>query len=142
MKKIVLDTGILVSALWSKDGKPAYIVRKVIEDVYTACYDHRIMDEYLEVLYRPRFSFKPADIRDLLNGIEKNGISVVAPEVSIAFIDEDDRMFYEVAKFCDAVLITGNKQHFPDEPDIMTVSDFFRIYDLETHNIFEQNFQN
>ena len=140
MMRIVLDTGILVSALWKKEGKPAFLVRKVLENVYTPCYDHRIMDEYLEVLYRPRFAFKPFLVQDLLSGIESNGLSVIVPKVDMPFKDEDDRMFYEVAKFCNATLITGNIQHFPNSPDIMTVSRFLQQHDTETYDYFETKY--
>ncbi len=34
----------------------------------------------------------------------------------------------EVAKFCGAVLVTGNIKHFPQKPFIMTVSDFLERY--------------
>ena len=128
MIKVVLDTNILVSALWSKSSKPATLVHKALEQVFAVCYDHRIMQEYTDVLNRPKFPFSQADINDLIIGIKSTGLSVIVPEIDIDFIDYDDRKFYEVAKYCDAALITGNTQHFPTEPMIMTVSDFLDLY--------------
>jgi len=129
MIKIVLDTNILVSALWKKNSKPASIVQKVLEQVFTACYDYRILNEYINVLHRPKFSFASSDIKDLLEGIKNGGLSIIAPESNVVLPDEDDRMFYDVAEYCDATLITGNTQHFPKEPFIVTASDFLDIWE-------------
>ena len=53
------------------------------------------------------------------------GLQIVAhPLTDIAFNDESDRNFLEVAKTAEAVLITGNLKHFPEDPIIMNVSDF------------------
>ena len=126
MRNIVLDTNILVSALWNKNGSPATVVRHVLEGNLSICYDSRIMAEYKEVLNRPEFPFESADIDELLDGIKEMGISVIAPEAEIVFDDDDDRMFYEVAVFCNATLITGNTRHYPKESFIMTVAEFLK----------------
>ena len=57
MNLVVLDTNILVSALWSKGGIPSKIVKMVLERELVICYDFRIMNEYKNVLNRPKFSF-------------------------------------------------------------------------------------
>ena len=130
MNYIVLDTNILVSALWNKHGKPAIIVRHVLEGVLTMCYDSRIIAEYTDVLHRPDFPFEAPDIHILLDRIKERGLSVVAPQLDIAFIDDDDRMFYEVAMLCNATLITGNTRHYPEKPFIMTATEY-----LESSNM-------
>ena len=124
MNKVVLDTNVLVSALWNKHGSPAVVVRMVLDGLLTVCYDSRIIAEYTDVLHRPEFPFETADINILLGWIKEKSLSVVVPKSEIEFIDEDDRMFYEVAVFCDATLITGNIRHYPEEPFIMTVTGF------------------
>ena len=137
MKCVVIDTNILVSALWSKDGNPALIVQKVLTQELAICYDYRIMSEYTDVLYRERFAFVPSEIAYILSTIEDNGISVVIDQDGqdesiiangVVWQDEDDRVFYEVAKYCDAILITGNKHHFPNESFIMTQVEFLAAY--------------
>lgn len=126
---IVLDTNILVSALWSADSKPAIIMNGVLSRRFTVCYDYRILDEYYTVLNRPKFGFEEWEIQSLLTHITSNGISIVAdPLTDIPFTDESDRKFYEVAKFCHAPLITGNTKHCPKENGIVTVSDFYNMY--------------
>ncbi len=121
---VVIDTNILVSALWSRSGAPARAVGLVLSGHLTPCYDHRIMLEYRQVLQRPKFRFRPSEINALLDWFRQTGRSVVPAPVDIPFADEADRKFYEVAKYCGAVLITGNLKHFPDDDAVMCVSDF------------------
>ena len=126
---VVLDTNVLVSALWSSDSKPGYIVNAVIAGRFTACYDYRILDEYERVLRRAKFGFLPWEVDYLLEPIVRGGLSVV-PEllIDIPFADESDRKFLEVARCCDAVLITGNMKHYPQDAQIMTVAEFYEKY--------------
>ena len=87
---IVLDTNVLVSAVWSPGRNAGSILNAVFTRRFTPCYDHRILEEYDRVLHY--------------------------------------RKFYEVAKFCHAILITGNGKHYPEEPDILTMSEFCERY--------------
>jgi putative PIN family toxin of toxin-antitoxin system len=121
---VVLDTNIIVSAFWSKNGNPKRILDLVLEKRVLLAYDHRILAEYTTVLNRPKFNFSPSDITDLLNEIKRNGIAITALPNNAEFTDESVRKFYEVAKSCNAILITGNLKHFPDEPFIMTATEF------------------
>jgi predicted nucleic acid-binding protein len=43
--------------------------------------------------------------------------------------DEKDRIFYDTAKQRNAILITGNIKHFPEEDFIMSPKDFLERYD-------------
>ena len=128
---VVIDTNILVSALWSKDGAPAGILSLVISGRLIPCYDYRILTEYKEVLMRPKFKFTGSEVNSLLDWITDNGRSVVAEPLSADFTDEADKKFYEVAKFCGAKLITGNIRHFPKDPAVLTVSEFLEQYHLK-----------
>lgn len=121
---VVIDTNILVSALWSRNGAPARVVGLVLSGHLIPCYDHRIMLEYRQVLQRPKFRFHPAEVNALLDWIKLTGRSVVPVPVEAPFVDEADRKFYEAAKYCGAVLITGNLKHYPSDDTVMSVSDF------------------
>ena len=74
----VLDTNVIVSALWTPSGKAAYIVNQVIAGNLKLCHDYRILTEYREVLSRPKFKFSSWQINFLLETFEKDGISVIA----------------------------------------------------------------
>ena len=126
---IVLDTNVLVSALWSADSKPGAILTAVIARKFTACYDHRILEEYDKVLHRPKFRFSEWQINSLLDPIIKNGISVIPdPLPEIRFEDESDKKFFEVAKFCDAYVVTGNTKHYPADSCVITAAEFYEKY--------------
>jgi putative PIN family toxin of toxin-antitoxin system len=125
---VVLDTNVLVSALWSKNGEAAKVLALVQNRAVTVCYDSRIMTEYRTVLERPKFSFTKFEIDSLLGQIEDDGFSIVALPLTIDFIDESDKKFFEVAKHCDALLITGNLKHFPNDPNIITIRAFLSTW--------------
>lgn len=122
--RAVLDTNILVSALLRPDGNPAAVLNLALNGNIALCWDSRLIAEYREVLLRPKFGFESKDVEALLDYILHAGISVVPAPCAAEFADGDDRKFYEVAKCAGAMLITGNKKHFPDEPGIMTAAEF------------------
>ncbi len=121
--KIVLDTNVLVSAMLSPRGKPAEIVRRFFNGEFTLCCDDRIFSEYDEVLHRDKFHFDAQEVRAILDYIRFVGNYVEVPASAIAFADEEDRKFYDVAKFTGAILITGNLRHYPADPCIKSVNE-------------------
>ena len=130
---IVLDNNVLISALWSANSKAAVIVNAVLSRNFSVCYDYRILNEYYHILRQPKFTFMEWEIQSLLNFITANGISVVAdPLPDISFTDESGKnfckKFYEVAKFCNAALITESKKIFPQDSCVITVADFHKKY--------------
>ena len=124
---VVLDTNILVSALWTEGGNPHKILDMAGRNEIKICYDYRIIAEYQEVLKRPKFLFSARDINGVLNRIKAKGFCTVARQCAHSFTDETDRAFYEVAVTCDAYLITGNCKHFPNEPFILSPAQFLAL---------------
>ncbi|MDR2670647.1 MAG: putative toxin-antitoxin system toxin component, PIN family [Oscillospiraceae bacterium] len=120
----VVDTNVLVSALWNKNGSPARVVEMILRGELSPCVSFEIMREYREVLFREKFGFMKKDVNDLLACIEAKSRIVTAVSSVVPFIDESDRKFYDIAKICNVVLITGNVKHYPDEPFIETVNGF------------------
>ncbi|MDO4566092.1 MAG: putative toxin-antitoxin system toxin component, PIN family [Oscillospiraceae bacterium] len=123
---VVIDTNVLVSALWSRDGAPARVLSLVLNGALIPCYDYRILCEYRQVLLRPKFGFSEGEISALLDWIESSGRSVLADYSEEPFADEEDRKFYEVAKTCGAKLVTGNLKHFPKDPFVVSVAGFLK----------------
>ncbi|MDR1616051.1 MAG: putative toxin-antitoxin system toxin component, PIN family [Syntrophomonadaceae bacterium] len=128
---VVLDTNILVSALWTEKGNPHKILDMIGRNEIKPCYDYRIITEYRDVLSRPKFSFSARDINSVLNGIKAKGFSTIAKQCAHNFTDETDRAFYEVAVTCNAYLITGNSKHFPNEPLVLSPAQFLVLLDFE-----------
>jgi len=125
---VVIDTNVIISSFWSKNGNPAKIISLVQNKLLTVCYDYRIIREYEEVLSRIKFGFDKWEIYDFLSQIKQDGLSVVAKPVSISFADDEDRKFHEVAKQCNAILITGNIRHFPNDGYVFSPADFLRSF--------------
>lgn len=69
MMFVILDTNVIVSALLSPHGKPAYVFNRFIEGDFTLCADERILEEYYAVLSRKKFHFDLIYIRKLKKGI-------------------------------------------------------------------------
>ena len=127
---IVLDTNVLLSAAWSPGRNASNILNAAFARRFTVCYDYRILEEYDRVLHYPKLKFTEWEINAILEPLIKNGISVVPdPIPNVLFErDETDRKFYEVAKFCHAILISGNLIHYPVDPDILSPADFCLKY--------------
>ena len=122
----VLDTNVIVSALWTPNGKAAYILNQVVTGKVRLCHDYRIFTEYRDVLSRPKFKFSTWQVEFVLNAFDKYGISVIpTPLPDVAFVDESDRAFFEVAKFCNAPLVTGNLKHYPQDDCVTTLADYY-----------------
>jgi len=125
--RVVFDTNILVSALLSRQGNPARIYRMFVTRALTLFYCTEILDEYEDVLYRPHFHIRQDDADIVMTAIRQYGY-VVRPVPSIhVMLDEDDRIFYDVAKTAGAYLITGNTRHYPNEPFILTPAEFLEL---------------
>jgi uncharacterized protein len=127
--KIVLDTNVFVSALINPNGFPASILNLIISDDVKILFDNRIIDEYRHVLSRKKFNFKEHHYIPLLDFISEYGLFVIAKPTNSKFLDEDDRVFYEVAISGNAdYLVTGNTKHFPNEKLIITPTKFIEIF--------------
>lgn len=130
----VIDTNVLVASLLTKhaDSATAVVVSKVLSGEITPLYSDPIMEEYIEVLSRPRFHFSQSKIRDLLAVVSERGICVNPQKIAEDFGDPNDVMFYEVVmdKRCEgAYLVTGNTKHFPIKPFIVTPNELLEIID-------------
>jgi len=128
MNMVVLDTNILVSAFLSPGGNSAKIMTLLVDGQLRLCYSNEILNEYKDVILRPKFSFEPAYVHVVLDRLTSKGVCVTPSPLGVPFSDEDDRKFYETAKFCCAPLVTGNLRHFPQEPDVMSPAEFLNQF--------------
>jgi putative PIN family toxin of toxin-antitoxin system len=128
MRRVVLDTNVVVSALLTPQGKTAKILDLLTGERLQAYYSTEILAEYLDVLSRPRFNFAAQDQASFINGMRRIGVLVEPPVSNVPFVDESDRIFYDVAKFCDAILITGNLKHYPHDSCIIRPAEFLAFF--------------
>lgn len=116
--RLVIDTNVFVAALLHPGRTPDRAVESVLTHGHVVLYDHRIVCEYRDVLARRKFrTIDPARTAALLERVLAAGQDV-GPGVQrgLALIDDDDRMFIEVALAGRAdAIVTGNAKHFPQD---------------------------
>ena len=127
MKKVVIDTNIIVSATLYPNSKPAEIMKQFYFGKIILYYSDSILSEYKRVLSYAKFDF-PIEVQtDIINTIKEKGILLSTLQSTIPLPDETDRIFYDTAKASGAMLITGNLKHYPSEPFIMTPADLLSV---------------
>ena len=120
----VIDTNVLVSAMLKWNSVPGHIIELVFDDLIVPVLNREIVEEYKEVLSRSKFHLSNDIVEDIIASLAETGIFVEGETLDIDFIDEKDRMFFEVVmeerKKEDAYLVTGNIRHFPVQPFVVT----------------------
>ncbi len=127
--KAVIDTNVLVSALWTKrSASPTVrILRAIAEGRFTPLYAPGMIAEYREVLSRPHFRFNRDAVAEIVDRIVSIGLPIVPLESDEEFPDPDDKIFYCVAKAESddgARLVTGNQRHYPPAAFVVTPAEF------------------
>jgi uncharacterized protein len=113
MTRVVIDTNVLVAALIQPAGFCGRVLDLVADGAVEACVDDRILAEYAEALSRRKFRFPTDLVHTVLDFFRQAGIPIVAHPLDITLPDPDDLPFLEVAASGHAVLVTGNRRHFP-----------------------------
>ncbi len=120
----VIDTNVIVSAAMKPESVPGQVLELVLDGVIVPVLNKTIIEEYHDVLLRPKFDFPEQIVKDILNEIDGHGVHVDAEHIDIDLPDPKDLVFYEVVmeerKEEDAYLVTGNIKHFPEKPFIVT----------------------
>jgi uncharacterized protein len=113
MRRVVIDTNILVASLIQPAGSCGRLLDLVVDGAVEACVDDRILAEYAEVLPRRKFHLPPDKIQTILDFFRQSGIPVIAHPLTVVLPDPDDLPFLEVAASGHAILAAGNHRHFP-----------------------------
>jgi putative PIN family toxin of toxin-antitoxin system len=129
--RLVLDTNILVSAAL----KPASLQRTIFLLALTKSVrlyvSQPILDEYAEVLARPKLGIRRGVRLQMLQLIRNNSHMVAATRTLNVTSDPDDNIFLECAEAARAdYLITGNRKHFPTfwkNTKIISSTDFISL---------------
>ena len=115
LKKIILDTNVLVSALLKAHSNPALILSLAIERKVQLCLSDDIFSEYKEVLAYGKFkNLDQNNVKALLNKLKEDALLFIprAP-VNIIKNHQADNKFLECALAAEAdFVITGNRKHF------------------------------
>ncbi|MFN2262519.1 MAG: putative toxin-antitoxin system toxin component, PIN family [Psychroflexus sp.] len=118
MQKIILDTNVIVSSLIQKNY-PYLIVEHCIARNAVMCISNAILQEYLEVLSRPKFA-RFADFKtnaEFLIARLSEISKIYEPKVKLKIIkDEPDNRLLELADVSKAdFIVTGNINDFTME---------------------------
>ena len=127
----VIDTNVIVSAMLKWNSVPGSILELAIEGPITPVLNEKILEEYREVLLRPKFHFTDKIVSEVIEAIKRHAIFADEERIDIELPDPKDRVFYEVVmeqrKSADAYLVTGNIKHFPVEPYVVTPKEMMDI---------------
>lgn len=121
----VIDTNVLVSALLSWDSVPGSVLEQALTGEITPALSTEILDEYDEVLKRPKFSFDESLVQLVLDGIIQRAVFIDPIETDTLLPDANDTVFYNLTVTArennkNAYLVTGNLIHFPEEPFVLS----------------------
>ncbi len=111
--RVVLDTNVLVAALLTPVGACGRLLDLALDGAIRVYVDRRILQEYEDVLRRPQLSLPPDAVAVVLDFFRYAAEPVAALPLPMSLPDPDDHSFLEVAVTAEAVLVTGNRRHFP-----------------------------
>ncbi len=112
--RIVLDTNVLMAAFLRPHSTPAMILRLILQGEIELVTNAQILDEYEEVLLRPKFKLNKEKVRTVLDFILMKSLLAPALIHKVKLPDRDDEPFLEVALGSKAdAIVTDNKKHYP-----------------------------
>ena len=131
----VIDTNVVISALFKSDSVPGKIVNHALSGKIIPLLHEKILTEYDDVVNRPKFHFSQERIERVLKGIIERGKFIDAKDFEEELPDPKDKIFYWVTltarEDVDAYLVTGNLKHFPIKPFIVTPREMLDIIESD-----------
>lgn len=114
--KVVLDTNVIISGLLVFDGPPGKIIDLWIENRISVVLSRSLIEEYLEVISRPKFKHigTPFERQDIvINLLELSSTVFVNPKELLTVIrdDPDDNRVLECAVEGMARYIVSGDEH-------------------------------
>ncbi len=109
MKRVVLDTNVLVSS--ALGGALELILDKWGDEAFTVVMTSDILDEYLDVIHRPKFHLKQETIDRITRYIYEFGEFFVSAETIQAIPDDpnDDKFLEAVLAGRADVIVSGDR---------------------------------
>ena len=120
-----IDTNVIVSAFISKNkySPPSMIVNEMLGERITPIINDFILEEYRDVLLRPKFHLAKDDVDSFIMRIKHYGYNVEPTPTEEEYLDPDDAVFYETAltiKKDVCLIVTGNIKHYPNKEFVIT----------------------
>lgn len=117
MTRFVIDTNVVVSGVLFPGSKPGRVLDLMLAGEIPCVASAELLDEYRDVLKRPKFSLDATLVDGLVDGIEAL-VDVVVPPPQAAILSDDpkDQFVIDLAVGSDAYVVTGNARHFARYP--------------------------
>lgn len=123
--RAVVDTNVVISGVLRPASKPGFILDAMLEEVFNPVASVELLEEYREVLLRPKFGFDPSLVEALADGLEAvSSIIVPTPQDKIRSDDPKDQFIIDLGIDAHAPIVTGNVRYFASYPDVMTPAAF------------------
>ena len=139
----VIDTNVVVSSMLKKESVPWLIMNMVDENTIIPLLNQDILNEYIEVITRNKFSFSEDSINEIVNRIKEKAIFIEKEQTLEDFIDKDDIVFFEIVMSArstmDAYLITGNMKHYPIRSYVVTPAQMLEIIEKDKQSTKNSN---
>ena len=113
MIQVVVDTNIFVSAAL-RGGTPREVVRLWEDEIFTLVVSSEIVDEYMEVLSRPKFRLSKKDVEKVITLIDMRAVKVFPTKKLLVVDDPKDNKFLECASEANANYIVSGDKHLKD----------------------------
>lgn len=112
MRRIVLDTNVLVSALLSPNGPPARLLAAVKDGDVTLITSEAQLQELHRVLYRLNAQVRPDEAESLVDGLRAVGvIATDLPDVDDSPDPDDNQILATAIAGGADVIVSGDKKH-------------------------------
>ena len=126
-----------------KESVPWLIMNMVDESTIIPLLNQDILNEYIEVITRNKFSFSEDSINEIVNRIKEKAIFIEKEQTLEDFIDKDDIVFFEIVmsarSIMDAYLITGNMKHYPIRSYVVTPAQMLEIIEKDKQSTKNSN---
>ena len=127
---LVIDTNIIVSAIKTGDpqSKTRMLIRDVMKGVHKMCVSPAIMEEYEDVLHRSELKLNHVLVDKFLAYIKVMSFWIdplPTKQDQIQMRDEDDRIFFDVAKCLNVKLVTQNYRDYPVHELITLIDELY-----------------
>lgn len=114
---LVIDTNIIVNAIKGGTGSKSYqLMRDVFLGKHIMCVSDAILEEYDDVLHRKQLMLDKRLVDAFMSVVRLYSYRIEplpTDQFHVEMKDEDDRMFFDVAKCLNVKLVTRNYKDYP-----------------------------
>ena len=127
---LVVDTNVIVNALITKStGSKSYLlIKDILNGKHKMCVSTDIMSEYEDVLKRPHLGIDIVKVEWFLSWIRIHSIWIEPRPSDSSYVemkDEDDRVFFDVARCLNIRLVTHNYKDYPVHELITLIDELY-----------------